>query len=52
MIIRNAPYLVGAGDDLRELIGFLLLTLDHGFQDGGVIGAQVDEDMGDAGLFS
>jgi hypothetical protein len=43
-------YLVRTGDNLRKFIWFLLLALHHGLQDGWVIGAKVNEAMGDASL--
>lgn len=43
-------YLIGASDNLGKLGALLVLALDNGFDDAGVIGAEVDEAMGDAGL--
>jgi hypothetical protein len=41
-------YLVWAGDDLGELTFLLILTLDNGFDDRGMVGAQVHKDVCDA----
>jgi hypothetical protein len=41
-------YLIWTGDDLRELAFLLILTFDDGFDDGGMVGAQVRKDMCDA----
>ena len=43
-------HLVRTGDDFRKLALLLLLALDHGFQDAGMVRAKVDEAVGDAGL--
>lgn len=48
--LKTPTHLVGTGDDLGELIRLLFLAFDHGLEDGGVIRAEVDEAMGDAGL--
>ena len=43
-------HLIGTGDNRWELVSFLLLTFDHGLEDGGMIGSQIDKDMTDATL--
>lgn len=43
-------YLIGTCDDPGKVPFLLVLTLDNGFHDGGVVGAQVDEDMCDTSL--
>ena len=42
---RNETYLVGTGDDTGEGTLLLPLAQDHGLDDAGVVGAQVDETM-------
>ncbi len=44
------PYLVRTCDNSRELALLLSLTLRDCFNDGGVVGAEIDEDMSDASL--
>jgi hypothetical protein len=41
-------YLIGTCDDLGKLALLLILALHYGFDDGRVIAAEVDEDVGDA----
>ena len=36
---EREPYLIRTRNNPRELVGLLLLALDHGLQDGGVVGA-------------
>lgn len=43
-------YLVETGDYARELISLLSLTPDHGFDEAGVVGAQIDKAVRDAGI--
>ncbi len=43
-------HLVRTGDDARELIWSLLLTLDHGFHDTWVVASQVHEAVRDTSL--
>lgn len=45
-----AAYLVRTCHNLGELALLLVLALDNGLDDGGMVGAQVDEDVPDAGL--
>lgn len=46
----SGKYLVRTGDNLRKFIWLLLLALHHGLEDGWVIGAKVNEAMGDTSL--
>lgn len=46
----SEPYLIWTSDDLRELAFLLILTFDDGFNDGGMVGAQVHKDVCDACL--
>jgi hypothetical protein len=41
----TASYLIRTGDDLGELALVLILALDNGFDDAGVVGAQVHKGM-------
>ena len=43
-------HLVGTSDNPRELSLLFVLALNHGFNDAGMIGSEVDETVGDAGL--
>jgi hypothetical protein len=43
-------YLVWTSHDFGELALLLILAFDNGFNDGGMVGAEVDEDMSDACL--
>ena len=43
-------YLIRTGDDFGELALVFVLALDDGFDDAGMVGPQVDEDMADACL--
>jgi hypothetical protein len=43
-------YLVGTGDDPRELAFLLILTFDYRFDDGGMIRPKIDEAMRDSCL--
>lgn len=45
-------YLVRTGDDARELAFLLILTFDDSLDDGRVVGAQIDEAVGDSSLAS
>jgi hypothetical protein len=45
-----STHLIGAGDDPGELALLLALTLHHGFDDTGMVGAQIDEAMGYPGI--
>lgn len=45
-----SAYLIGTGDDSGELVLVLVLAFGYCFHDRGVVGAQVHEDVGDAGL--
>ena len=49
MVTRRA-HLIWTGDDFRELSFLLILPLDYGFDDGRVVGAEIDEDVSNAGL--
>jgi hypothetical protein len=42
--------LIGTGDNLGKFALGLTLALDHGLDDAGMVGTQVDKAMGDAGL--
>jgi hypothetical protein len=45
MGVQTASYLIRTGDDLGELTLVLILAFDNGFDDTGVVGAQVHKDM-------
>lgn len=47
----KVDYFVGTSDDARELVRSLLLTFNHGLEYARMIGPEVHEAMGDAGLF-
>lgn len=38
-------HLIGARDNLGEFAHFLILALDNGLDDGGMVGPEVDKDM-------
>jgi hypothetical protein len=46
----QTAYLVRTCHDLRKFALLLVLALDNGLDDGGMVGAQVDEDVPDASL--
>ena len=46
----ECAYLIRTGDDARELTLLFILTFDNGFNDTWMIGSQVHEAMGYAGL--
>jgi hypothetical protein len=48
--MQLSTYLVGAGDNCRELISLFPLAFYHGFENRGMVGTQVDEHMADAAL--
>lgn len=43
-------YFIGAGDDAWKLALLLPSTLDHSFDDTRMVGAQIHEDVGHAGV--
>lgn len=49
-MMQFLTYLIGAGDDRGELVPFFFLAFHHGFEDGGMVGSQIDKDMADAAL--
>lgn len=46
----ESHYFIGTRDDSGEVSLSLPLTLDHGFDDTGMVRAQVHEAVGDAGV--
>ena len=49
---RERYHLIGTRDYLGEGIGPVFLAFDDGFEKGGMVGAKVDEAVGDPKLFS
>ena len=50
LVVKRRAHLIWTGDNFRKLSFLLVLPLDYGFDDGGVVGAEIDEDVSNAGL--
>jgi hypothetical protein len=48
VVVGEGTNLVRTGDDLGELALLLILALDDGFDDGGMVRSEIDEDVADA----
>lgn len=47
----SGVYLIGTGNNAGKFVIALLLTaFGHGFEDGGMVGSEIDKDMADSGL--